>query len=205
VPETAVWEGTDSIYPFIFTSDSDWTTDVCAQVPPGYSIVGVYDENGSLFSSKDCVQLVVAGTLKVVAFEVIDVGSPEPALVADLTVKHNGKLTHVKQLASDIRRKSFDEALVKAKTRIAAVVPTIESFTPTSGAVGTSVTITGTNLRSIAAGQYTLKFNGVNAKFSATADTTISAIVPNGAKTGRISVTTPGGTATSGSNFVIVK
>jgi len=47
-PESAIWEGTQSVYPFIFTSDSDWTVDVCARVPEGYSIVGVYDEYGDL-------------------------------------------------------------------------------------------------------------------------------------------------------------
>jgi CSLREA domain-containing protein len=209
VPESAVWEGADTVYPFIFTSDSNWTTDVCAQVLPGYSIVGVYDENGNLFSSRDCVQLVVAGTLKVVAFEVVDVGSPEPSLAADLNLKDpSGKTTHVKRVASDIRRKSFDDALANAKGRVAAnstLAPTIIGFLPASGAPGNSVTITGAHFIGATQGNNAVKFNGVNAKFTVVSDTTITATVPNGAKTGRISVTTPSSTGTSASSFTVTK
>jgi hypothetical protein len=119
VPQSAIWEGTQTVYPFIFTSDSTWSTDVCAQVPHGYSIVGVYDENGQLFASRDCVQLVVAGTLKIVAFEVVEVGSPEPVLSSDLKVAAtSGKVRHLKLQASDIRKRSFDDELAKARERV---------------------------------------------------------------------------------------
>ena len=96
-PEDAVWESATSgyIYPFIFTSDSAWAIDVCAQVPAGYAIVGVYDAAGSLVSTADCVQTIVAGEKKVVAFEVVEVGSPKPTLDVTLTVRHKGKVTQV--------------------------------------------------------------------------------------------------------------
>ncbi|MFQ5892688.1 MAG: extracellular solute-binding protein [Nitrospinota bacterium] len=95
--EFAVWEDMTAgyVYPFIFTSDSDWTVDVCAQVPTGYAIVGVYDENGNLVSDANCVQTFVAGETKVVAFEVIEVGSPAPVLSTVLSVEHEGKVTQV--------------------------------------------------------------------------------------------------------------
>lgn len=97
-PEDAVWESATSgyIYPFIFTSDSAWNVDVCAQVPVGYAIVGVYDAAGTLVSTADCVQTIIAGETKVVAFEVVEVGSPKPTLDATLTVSHKGKVTQVK-------------------------------------------------------------------------------------------------------------
>ncbi|HLF54080.1 MAG TPA: thrombospondin type 3 repeat-containing protein, partial [Candidatus Nanoarchaeia archaeon] len=60
-PESAVWEGDQSVYPFIFNSDSDWDVDVCAQVPTGYKISGVYDSQGNLISSSSCAQTLVAG------------------------------------------------------------------------------------------------------------------------------------------------
>ena len=91
-PDSTVWEGTKQIYPFIFTSDSSWTTDVCLSVPSGYKIVGVYDGNGNLFGTTSCQQTFVAQETKVVAFEVQEVSSPPPFMKAKLKMKSpNGK------------------------------------------------------------------------------------------------------------------
>jgi len=80
------------------------------------------------------------------------------------------------------------------------VLPTISSFTPTSGSVGTVVTITGNNLK----GATKVTFGGVNATlFSVVSDTEITATVPTGAKTGKIQVTTTGGTAASSTSFTV--
>ena len=76
--------------------------------------------------------------------------------------------------------------------------PTITSFTPTSGGAGTVVTISGTNLP----GPTAVAFCGTPAAsftFNSTAGT-ISATLANGSS-GTITVTTPGGTATSSSIF----
>lgn len=48
-----------------------------------------------------------------------------------------------------------------------------------------------------------MQFNGAAATFSATDASHISATVPNGATSGTISVTTPGGTATSSGSFTV--
>src|SRR5207302_841086 len=78
--------------------------------------------------------------------------------------------------------------------------PTITSFTPTSGPVGTSITISGTNFT----GATAVMFNGVSAApFTVTSDTRIQDTAPAGATTGPLSVTTPGGTATSTSVFTV--
>src|SRR5437867_3989091 len=78
--------------------------------------------------------------------------------------------------------------------------PTITSSTPTSGPVGTNVTISGTNFT----GATVVMFNGVSAApFSVTSATAIQDTVPTGATTGPLSVTTPGGTATSTSVFTV--
>jgi virginiamycin B lyase len=82
------------------------------------------------------------------------------------------------------------------------VTPGIVGFTPTSGRVGTRVTITGENL-----GRATkVAFNGTPAKaiLSDTA-TQIVTVVPRGATTGLISVTTRAGTATSTTTFTQVR
>jgi hypothetical protein len=78
--------------------------------------------------------------------------------------------------------------------------PTITAFTPTSGVVGTSVTITGTNFTNVSA----VRFNGVAATFTVNSATQLTATVPAGATTGPITVTTPGGTATSEQIFTVL-
>jgi len=78
--------------------------------------------------------------------------------------------------------------------------PTITGFTPTSGLLGTSVTISGTNLT----GATAVAFNAVSASFTVTSATEIQATVPAGAVAGPLSVTTPGGTASSSSAFTVV-
>jgi hypothetical protein len=77
--------------------------------------------------------------------------------------------------------------------------PTITSFTPTSGSVGTSVTISGTNLTGASA----VKFNGVISSFTVNSATKITATVPAGAMTGLITVVTPGGSANSSTSFTV--
>jgi IPT/TIG domain/Sortilin, neurotensin receptor 3, len=78
--------------------------------------------------------------------------------------------------------------------------PMVSSFTLTSGITGSTVTINGTNFVPGA----TVKF-GALASPSVTfvSGTQIKAVVPNGAVTAKISVTTPAGTGTSASNFTV--
>ena len=80
------------------------------------------------------------------------------------------------------------------------VTPVILSFSPTSGPVGTSVVITGNSLT----GATSVAFGGVKAtSFTVNSYTQITATVPTGAKTGKIGVTTPGGSATSTGTFTV--
>lgn len=114
IPESAVWEGTQSLYPFIFASDSDWQIDVCAKVPEGYRLVGVYDESGSLISSAQCLQTGIANETKVIAFEVEEIASPEPSFVGTLKITRKGKVTPIAVKVSDIRKASFNAKLQAA-------------------------------------------------------------------------------------------
>src|SRR5690349_5858141 len=80
--------------------------------------------------------------------------------------------------------------------------PIIDDFSPGIGAPGVGVIIDGTNFKS----PVTVKFNGVSDTTAAvTAPTQISAHVPASATTGKISVTTLGGTATTSNNLVVTK
>jgi hypothetical protein len=82
-----------------------------------------------------------------------------------------------------------------------ASVPTITSFTPTTGATGTTVTITGTNLT----GATAVTLNGAAITgFTVVNATTITFTVPAGATSGTIAVTTPNGTATSTGTFTYI-
>jgi cysteine-rich repeat protein len=102
-PDLAVWEDVASgyVYPFIFTSDSAWTVDVCASVPHGYRVVGVYDDEGVFHSSVECMQTFVTDETRAVAFEVIETGSPEPTLFTRMRVK-GGHLGRSKRLEIEI-------------------------------------------------------------------------------------------------------
>jgi len=77
--------------------------------------------------------------------------------------------------------------------------PTINGFSPTTGAPGTNVTITGSGFISPSA----VRFNGTDAAFTVNSTTEIVAVVPVTATTGLITVVTSGGTATSLFNFVL--
>jgi uncharacterized protein (TIGR03437 family) len=61
------------------------------------------------------------------------------------------------------------------------------------------VTISGKNLK----GATSVTFNGVPASVQSDSNTSVKVMVPSGATTGPIAVTTPGGTATSTKAFKV--
>ena len=82
------------------------------------------------------------------------------------------------------------------------VIPKVLSFSPTSGPVGTSVMITGNSFT----GATKVTFGGVKAtSVTINSDTQITAEVPTGAKTGKIAVTTAGGTGSSSTVFTVTQ
>jgi uncharacterized repeat protein (TIGR03803 family) len=68
---------------------------------------------------------------------------------------------------------------------------------PTSGKVGATVKILGTDLT----GATSVTFDGTAASFTVVSESQIKATVPTGAASGKVEVTTPGGTLTSNVNF----
>ncbi|HSY19722.1 MAG TPA: DNA/RNA non-specific endonuclease [Candidatus Acidoferrales bacterium] len=77
--------------------------------------------------------------------------------------------------------------------------PVILTFSPTSGAAGTNVVITGTNFSAATA----VTFNGAPAVYTVNSSNQITATVPANAGSGFISVTTPSGTAVSTNSFTV--
>ena len=78
----------------------------------------------------------------------------------------------------------------------------ILGFTPTSGAIGTPVTIFGAGFSADLL-LNDLRFNGTPATLTAASGTQLTAIVPNGATPGLITVNPPGGPATSSAAFTV--
>ncbi len=79
------------------------------------------------------------------------------------------------------------------------VAPVISSI-PANGTVGTAIIITGQGFT----GATAVSFNGATAIFTVNSATQITAIVPSAATSGTISVTTPNGTAQSGTSFFVL-
>jgi hypothetical protein len=75
----------------------------------------------------------------------------------------------------------------------------VQSFTPTTGPVGTTVAVQGSGFTGITAAS----MGGVPASFSFLDDGDIAITVPPGAKTGPIAVVTPLGRQVSSSNFTV--
>jgi len=80
--------------------------------------------------------------------------------------------------------------------------PAITSFNPSSGPVGTTVTITGANFSSTPANNI-VTFNGIAAVVTASTATSITTTVPAGATTGVISVTVIGAVGISATAFTV--
>ena len=83
------------------------------------------------------------------------------------------------------------------------VKPRVTGFSPTSGSMGTAVTITGSGFNGATNVYFGFNgtFNATPAPFTAVSSTQISTSVPGGATTGRIGVVTPVDTVNNSSNF----
>ena len=106
--------------------------------------------------------------------------------------------TQITALQTSLDAIKVDVAALKAPTVPVVSLPSITSFTPTSGVVGTSIVITGTNFN--AASSVTV--GSVAATFVVNSTTQITAIVGTGAVTGAVNVTTPAG-AVGGGTFTV--
>lgn len=156
---------------------------------PASGIVGsVVAINGSNFDAGGVS--VKFGTGTAITFTVVNASQITATVPADATT---GKITVTTSVGSVLSASNF--------TVIG--LPTITSFLPGSGGVGTDVTITGTNFINVSA----VKFNNTTVavgNFTVVSATQINMKVPAGATTGKIWVTTPAGTAVSAGDFTVL-
>jgi uncharacterized repeat protein (TIGR03803 family) len=120
---------------------------------------------------------------------------------ATTTVTSNTFMTATPTAGSTTALITVDEPSGNLTTQVNfKIIPTVTSFSPGSGTVGSQVTITGMSF-SQATG---VKFGGVAATvFTVNSNTKITATVPSGAVSGKISVSTPGGTGLSATSFTV--
>ncbi|MBX3747502.1 MAG: S8 family serine peptidase [Verrucomicrobiae bacterium] len=121
---------------------------------------------------------------------------------APFTVQSASQITAVvpaAALTGPIRVTTPGGTATSAQTFEVTAGPAITSFQPPGGAPGSTVTLQGTRFT----GATAVTVGGVSATFQIRSDTEIAATVPAQATTGRIAVTTPGGTATSAGNFTV--
>ena len=107
----------------------------------------------------------------------------------------SGTLSVVNSMGSATSSLSFTVASL--------ATPTISSFAPTIGALNTPVTISGSNFQPTGITDKTI-FGTIGAPVSSATATTIATAVPTQASSGKISVTTPFGIATSTADFYAV-
>ncbi|PYM05365.1 MAG: hypothetical protein DMD82_11295, partial [Candidatus Rokuibacteriota bacterium] len=78
-------------------------------------------------------------------------------------------------------------------------VPVISGFTPVAGAPGDPVRVRGSGLSPA----FSVQFNTIDAAFTASSDSTITATIPAGGRSGPIRVATPFGSAASAGSFTV--
>ncbi len=86
---------------------------------------------------------------------------------------------------------------------VLAPLPVMSNITPLTGGVSETVTITGENFGGNITDN-TVSFNGTTAVITSSSTTSITTSVPDGATTGPISITAPGGTVTSSEDFTVL-
>ncbi len=125
-------------------------------------------------------------------------------LLANFTIINNTTITATVPngaTTGTISVRNLAGTAVSSGTFTVIGVPSISSFTPTSGPAGTTVTITGSNFEFIS----NVRFNGTTASYTVVNNTTISATVPSAATTGVISVQNGSGIGSSATNFVVIQ
>ncbi|HEX9627796.1 MAG TPA: IPT/TIG domain-containing protein, partial [Acidiferrobacterales bacterium] len=130
---------------------------------------------------------------------------PPPAW-ADVSYTYDdlGRIKTVRSASGEVAEYVYDAVgNILQIRRVGAGQLAVTGFTPTSGPVGTSVTLNGSGFSATAANN-AVKFNGVAATVTYATANRLVATVPAGATTGPVSVTVGTSTATSIDAFAVV-
>jgi uncharacterized repeat protein (TIGR02543 family) len=206
--KTSLSNSTDpSIYLLKRSFGGGWTSYVVATHADGYTrpLVIIDDENrelyvfanasGGIYKKKTSLSNINfptgVGEAFIKSSSDKDINNPTAA-------KQNvNSTTGLLVLASDAGSHNYLHNYINLASSSGA--PTISSFSPTSGLEGATVTITGDNFN----GATEVAFNGTSTGFTVNSNTKITATVPVGATTGKISVAKSGNAAFSASNFTV--
>ena len=139
-----------------------------------------------------------------VGFGGVMAAEPTSASTTSLTVRvPSGAVTGRVSVAVGGQTGTSSEDFTVTGTVPAPDPPVVLSFSPLEGVVGTSVTITGENFSDMPS-ENEVKFGGVMAAEPTSASTTsLTILVPSGARTGRVSVAVGGQTGTSSTDFTV--
>ena len=130
-PEYTLWNGDEELYPFAYESAENWDVDVCMNVPAGYQLAGILDENEQVVSTSECLHALVAGTPRVFLFKLIDIASPEPSFNFTLTAKHNNKVTKKTMKVDGIRQKNVKKLEANVEKQVLKLSPKWEKASAT--------------------------------------------------------------------------
>jgi len=133
--------------------------------------------SGNTVKFIDKVAVVTAATATSLAVTV-----PEGAFTGKITVETGGQIA--------------------TSTTDFIIVPTISGFSPASGAIGSTVIISGTGFSSAVANTV-VKFNNISAAVTGVTSTSLTVVVPDGATSGKLTVTIGGNNATSSADYNI--
>jgi hypothetical protein len=118
-----------------------------------------------------------------------DAASTSPGLMSIAYKKEDNTWQVMPTLTIDEATKTITTETTHFSKWTLVKVPTLKNFAPTNGVAGTIVTITGTNFSKTVSDNKVF-FNGTPAIISTSSTTQITAIVPAGATSGKILVTT---------------
>ncbi len=161
------------------------------------NLYGNTSAGGGAADSGTVFQLTPTGALsQIMSFDAATTGAlplavPLQAADGTLYVTNNG---------GTISNNKYQGAVVQIVSGLPAPKPKIVGFAPAKGMVGQKVTILGSNL----VGTTGVTFNGTSAAYKVQSSVIVTATVPNGATSGRITITNAGGATTSIQSFTVV-
>src|SRR5260370_28682992 len=182
-------------FPSFGNRTSNGAVPILVQASDGnlWGVGPLLDGNGAIFALSQDTGAVVHSF----AFSGANGGYPDGGVVQAADGKLYGTATQGGTLVSST---SFAYGTVwTLDAGLPAPAATIAAFTPTSGVVGSKVTIRGSNFIGTTAGT----FNGVSAAFKGLNVQFLTATVPVGAPTACITVTNAGGSTVSTQHFMV--